>query len=235
MTFRERFPQFDEGPPVVLPSMLLCDFGRLADEVRGVEAAGVRALHLDVMDGHFVPNFTYGMTIVEAVRAATSLPLDAHLMIANPADHIDGFVDAGADSITIHAEAVDDPRPVLEKIRARGAGAGLAINPPTPLEAVADSLPLCDVALVMSVMPGYGGQAFNEVALDKLRTLRSQYGEQLLLEVDGGVNAETVGRCAEAGAHLLVVGSAIFRRPDRNYRAAVSELTSLAVSHDDES
>jgi ribulose-phosphate 3-epimerase len=218
------------APPVVLPSLLLCDFGRLADEVRAVEAAGARALHLDVMDGVFVPNITYGMPIVAAVRQATELPLDVHLMITNPADYVDQFAEAGADNVTIHAEAVDDPRPVLEQIRARDMSAGLAINPPTPLESIAAALPLCDVVLCMSVMPGFGAQQFDPQALDKLRALKAQRGDSLLLEVDGGVNAGTIGRCAAAGAQLMVVGAAIFRSPNHNYSAAIAELTQLAAA-----
>jgi len=227
---RRRFDDLRQPPPVVLPSLLLCDFGKLADEVRAVEAAGARALHLDVMDGNFVPNITYGMPIVEAVRRATELPLDVHLMVSRPQDYIDEFVDAGADGLTIHAEAVDDPRPVLEHIRRRGAYAGLAINPPTPLEQVADALPLCDMVLCMSVAPGFGNQKFNPVALDKLRTLRQQYGDRLLLEIDGGVNARTIAQCVAAGAQMLVAGAAIFRREGLDYADSLAELNALAVA-----
>jgi ribulose-phosphate 3-epimerase len=229
MPRRQCIDDLRQAPPVVLPSLLLCDFGNLAAEVRALEAAGARALHLDVMDGHFVPNLTYGMTIVEAVRQATDLPLEAHLMISRPADYVDAFIDAGADMVTIHAEAVDDPRPVLEQIRRRGAGAGLAINPPTSVESIAASLPLCDVVLAMSVMPGFGSQPFDPVALDKFRALRQQWGDSLLLEVDGGVNQKTVANCTGAGAQLLVVGSAIFRREGRSYAESIAELTQLAL------
>lgn len=229
MPSRRRFDDLRQPPPVILPSLLLCDFGNLAAEVRAVEAAGARALHLDVMDGNFVPNITYGMPIVEAVRRVTDLPIDVHLMIAKPADFVDEFIDAGADVVTIHAEAVEDPRPVLEQIRQRGAAASLAINPPTPLEAIAEALPLCDMVLVMSVMPGFGAQAFEPAALEKLRTLRKQYGEKLVLEVDGGVNADTIGRCAAAGAQMMVVGSAIFRRRDTPYATSMAELNKLAT------
>lgn len=225
---RRRFDDLRQLPPVVLPSLLLCDFGNLADEVRAVEAAGARALHLDVMDGNFVPNITYGMPIVEAVRRVTDLPLDVHMMVSRPADYIDAFVDAGADGLTIHAEAVDDPRPVLEHIRRRGAYAGLAINPPTPLESVADSLPLCDMVLCMSVAPGFGNQKFDPVALDKLRTLREQYGDKLLLEIDGGVNARTIADCTAAGAQMLVVGAAIFRHEGHSYAESIAGLNALA-------
>lgn len=214
--------------PAVLPSLLLCDFGNLEREIARLEAAGVRALHLDVMDGVFVPNLTYGPPIVKAIRRLTDLPLDVHLMIAEPGRHIEQFVDAGADVLTIHAEAVSDPIPVLERIRSLGVGAGLAINPGTPAVEVVGALELCDVMLVMSVMPGAGGQKFQEIALEKLRSLRDLVGEETLLEVDGGVNASTIPQCVAAGADLLVVGSAIFNNSD--YSASVRQLENLARS-----
>jgi len=216
------------APPVVLPSLLLCDFGNLEREVRALEAAGARGLHLDVMDGHFVPNLSYGMPLVAALRKLTDLPLDVHLMIANPEQYLSQFVDAGADLLTIHAEAVDDPRPLLEKIRSLGVGAGLAINPPTTVASIEAALPLCDLVLAMSVMPGFGGQAFDKVVLDKLRDLRTKVPEGVLLEVDGGVNASTIAACGAAGAQLLVAGSAIFRTPD--YQQSMADLTRLAYS-----
>jgi ribulose-phosphate 3-epimerase len=228
MTPRRRFDDLRQPPPVILPSLLLCDFGNLAAEVRAVEAAGARALHLDVMDGNFVPNITYGTPIVEAVRRVTDLPLDVHMMVARPDVYVDEFIDAGADIVTIHAEIEGDPRPVLERIRSRGAAACLALNPPTPLEQIAPALPYCDMVLVMSVMPGFGAQAFEPVALDKLRTLNEQYGDRLLLEVDGGVNASTIAACTAAGAHMLVVGSAIFRRTGVPYAQSMNELNDLA-------
>ncbi len=214
--------------PAVLPSMLLCDFANLQREVERVEAAGVAALHLDVMDGHFVPNLTYGMTIVEAVRGVTELPLDVHLMIEEPGEWVERYREAGADGMTIHCEAVDDPRPVLDHIRSLGAWAGLAINPGTPLSAIDKSLPYCDLILVMGVMPGFGGQAFDEIALAKLSVLRERDDVDALLEVDGGVNSQTVGACTEAGADLLVAGSAIFR--DGDYGAAIRKLQLAACS-----
>jgi ribulose-phosphate 3-epimerase len=228
MTPRRRFDDLRQPPPIILPSLLLCDFGNLAAEVRAVEAAGARALHLDVMDGNFVPNITYGTPIVEAVRRVTDLPLDVHMMVARPDVYVDEFIDAGADIVTIHAEIEGDPRPVLERIRSRGAAACLALNPPTPLEQIAPALPYCDMVLVMSVMPGFGAQAFEPVALDKLRTLNEQYGDRLLLEVDGGVNASTIAACTAAGAQMLVVGSAIFRRTGVPYAQSMNELNDLA-------
>jgi ribulose-phosphate 3-epimerase len=151
------------------------------------------------------------------------------MMVARPGDFIDDFIDAGADIVTIHIEAATDPRPVLEQIRSSGAAAGLALNPPTPLETIAPALPLCDMVLVMSVMPGFGAQKFEPVALDKLRTLHEQWGDRLLLEVDGGVNVNTIADCTSAGASMLVVGSAIFRRRDQSYDRSLEELTELGA------
>jgi ribulose-phosphate 3-epimerase len=220
--------EFRQAPPVVLPSLLLCDFGNLEREVREVEAAGARALHLDVMDGNFVPNITYGMPIIAAVRRATKLPLDVHLMISRPGDFIEEFVKAGASSLTIHVEAVDDPRPVLEKIRACDAVASLALNPPTPLDAIRPSLDYCDMVLCMSVMPGFGAQKFDPVALEKLRILKALKSD-VILEIDGGVNERTIAECTRAGAQMLVTGAAIFRR-EATYAESLSKLTQLGGS-----
>ncbi len=207
----------------------MCDYAHLQAEVDRLEAAGVSALHLDVMDGRFVPNLSYGLPLVEAFRKMTQLPLDVHLMISDPGEYVERFFEAGADGMTIHAEAVEDPRPVLEKIRNLGASAGLAINPPTPVSAIRNCLDACDLVLVMSVMPGFGGQAFDPRALEKLKELRSLADPDLLLEIDGGVHESTIGDCTAAGAQLLVVGSAIFKSGD--YSAAINNLTSLAGSH----
>jgi ribulose-phosphate 3-epimerase len=227
MSRRDCLNVLRKAAPGVLPSLLLCDFGNLEREVRRLEEAGAPALHLDVMDGHFVPNLTYGMPIVETVRRLTRLPVDVHLMIASPERYLSQFYDAGADVITIHREAVDDPRPVLEDIRNLGAGAGLALNPATPLEEIEPALDLCDLVLVMSVPAGFGGQSFHPVALEKLRRLRD-LAPHVLLEVDGGVNLSTVTDCAAAGAQLFVVGSAIFRHDD--YAVQVRRLTESAAA-----
>jgi ribulose-phosphate 3-epimerase len=162
------------GRPAVLPSLLQCDFGNLQSEIERLEAVGIRGFHLDVMDGHFVPNFTYGMPIVSAVRKLTQLPLDVHLMMSNPQDYIDQFAEAGADCLTIHAEIKADKAPLLERIRGLGLSTGLAINPATPVSEIDSLLDLCDLLLIMSVDAGFGGQAFNPVALDKLKRWRSQ-------------------------------------------------------------
>ncbi len=210
------------GKKVVLPSLLQCDFGNLEREIRTLEAAGVQALHLDVMDGHFVDNLTYGMPIVSAVRKLTSLPLDVHLMISEPQKYVGAFVEAGADIVTVHAEVVEDVRLALQTIRSGGAGVGLALNPGTGLKVLEALLPLCDLVLIMSVNAGHGGQAFNPVALEKLRSLRDQVSPDVLLEVDGGVNLSTIRNCSQAGASMFVVGSAIFGKSD--YAHAIAEL-----------
>lgn len=208
--------------------MLLCDFGNLAGEVERLSEAGAPALHLDVMDGHFVPNLTYGLTLVETFRRLTDLPLDVHLMISNPGNYIDHYVQAGADSITIHIEAVPQPGPILERIRSHGVLAGVALNPRTKLETIEPALEACDLVLVMSVEPGFGGQAFEPVALEKLKKLRERLPSDVLLEVDGGVNETTISQCAEAGAQLFVTGSAIFKHAD--YAASIERLVRLTRS-----
>lgn len=212
--------------PAVAPSLLLCDFACLEREIRRLEESDAPSLHLDVMDGHFVPNLTYGLPLVETVRRLTPLPVEVHLMIANPLVYAQRYHEAGADLVTIHREAVADPRAALECVRETGALAGMAINPATPVAAIENCLDLCDVVLVMSVEPGFGGQAFEPAALDKLRLLKSCIGGETLLEVDGGVNDQTIASCAQAGADLLVVGSAIFKHAD--YSQRVRELSRLA-------
>ena len=223
---RNRMAALRSNTPLLAPSLLMCDFAHLADEIQKLEAAGVRVLHLDVMDGTFVPNLTYGLPIVEAVRRVTRLPIEAHLMIARPERYASQFVAAGADGILFHVEAVDDPRPLLDALHRQGAAAGLAYNPDTPLASVLDYVDHCDAVLTMSVSPGFGGQAFNPVALDNLRTLRARVGDNVLLEIDGGVNETTIAACTEAGAQLCVVGSEIFKTSD--YSQTVDRLTRLA-------
>ncbi|MEM8679402.1 MAG: ribulose-phosphate 3-epimerase [Planctomycetota bacterium] len=223
-TPRARLHDLRRKAPTILPSLLLCDFGNLQSEVDQLTAAGVQGLHLDVMDGRFVPNLTYGMPIVAAFRRLTDMPLDVHLMIAHPEQYIDAFCDAGADGLTVHVETTEDLAGVLAKIRSRDVAAGVALNPDTPLEALAPAVGNCDLVLVMSVNAGFGGQAFDPRSLDKMRAVREQFGDEVILEVDGGVNAHTIAECGAAGAEFLVVGSAIFKADD--YAAAMDSLNS---------
>ena len=208
--------------PTILPSLLLCDFANLEKEVRLLEEAGVECLHLDVMDGNFVPNMSYGMPIVAALRKVTDLMLDVHLMIREPTTYAPQFVDSGADLITFHIEALPDPTGLLAQIRSQGVAAGLAINPSTDMGLVSPFVSECDLVLIMSVEAGFGGQTFNPIGLSRLSELRKTHGADLLLEVDGGVNETTVGQCTAHGADLLVVGSAIFRQAD--YCQAITRL-----------
>jgi len=209
--------------PTILPSLLQCDFGNLEREVASLTEAGVAGLHLDVMDGVFVPNFTYGITIVAALRKLTDLPLDVHLMMVNPEKYIDQFCEAGADVLTVHAEASEDLPAVLQQIKKHQVAAGVAVNPATPVSAIADSLPLADLALVMSVNAGFGGQSFIASVLEKYEQIRQlSGGDSVVLEIDGGINEGTIASATNAGAQLLVAGSAIFKHDD--YTAAIENL-----------
>lgn len=215
--------------PVVLPALLLCDFGHLAVEVERLEAAGAAALHLDVMDGRFVPQLTYGPIVVEAVRRAARVPIEVHLMIEEPERSLADYAKLGADIVTVHVEALADPRAALRAIADLGPRAHIAVSPGTPLERIEPCLDVCDGVLVMSVEPGYGGQRFDPVALEKLATLadlRARRGGSFLLGVDGGISTDTVGPVAAAGAELIVAGSAVIR--SRDYARAIAELESLA-------
>jgi len=227
MSRRANVCRLREAAPVILPSLLLCDFANLEREVRRLEEAGVRALHLDVMDGCLVPNITYGMPIVAALRRLTDLPLDVHLMIVNPDKYLEEFFEAGSDVMTIHIEAVEDPRPTLQRIRDLGAGAGVALNPATPLARIEDCLDLCDLVLTMSVPAGFGKQAFDARVLDKVRRLRELVSDRVMLEIDGGINESTARQCAQAGIEYFVVGSAIFGKQD--YGPVVRQLQELAA------
>ena len=207
---------------LVFPSLLACDFGDLRAEIDRAAGDGVLGVQWDVMDGHFVPNLTYGPPIVKSLRAGSELVFDAHLMMDNPAEHVDAFLDAGCDSVTVHVEAVPEPAALLEKIRSAGALAGLAFNPGTDPAILAPHLQGVDLVLAMSVQPGFGGQNFDRRALESLRRLRTMAPPETLLQVDGGVNADTIGPAREAGADLFVVGSAYFRAADR--KAALTDL-----------
>jgi len=215
--------------PVIEPSLLASDFAHLEQEIRRLESAGAQILHLDIMDGHFVPNISFGFPVIEAIRRSTRLPLDAHLMISEPGRYLERFREAGTDLLTIHVETVENPRPLLREIGRLGAVAGLTLNPSTPIEAVEPYLDDCDLVLVMSVAAGFGGQEFELQAIDRLRRLRSLGGNDLLLSVDGGINGETIGPCAEVGADMFVTGSALFAHHD--YRQVMEEFRSLALAH----
>ncbi len=200
----------------ISPSLLAADFARLADEAASV-ADVADWLHIDVMDAHFVPNLTVGLPVVAAVRKHAKLPLDCHLMIADPDRWAPEYVQAGAANVTIHAEAASAPVRTLRMIRAAGARAGLALNPGTAVEPYADLLPEIDMLLVMTVEPGFGGQPFLDLVLPKVaraRDLITRYGGEVWLQVDGGVSEETIGRCAEAGADVFVAGTAVFGAQD---------------------
>lgn len=216
-----------DAVPAILPSLLMCDFGDLRGEVEKLAEAGARVLHLDVMDGHFVPNLTYGMPIVAGLRRHTDMPLDVHLMISDPLAYAGQFVDAGADMVTFHVEAVQDPIEVAGRIRDLGVAVGIALNPETPVDSVMAAAAVCDMVLVMSVKAGFGGQAFNPIALQKLQQLRLSFPD-LLLEIDGGIHGQTIGQAHRAGCDLFVVGSAIFGQSD--YGRAINELRENLVT-----
>ncbi len=216
-------------PIRIAPSILSADFGRLAEEVRAVEAAGADVIHVDVMDGRFVPNITIGPLVVEAVRKVTKLPIDAHLMIVEPERYVEAFAKAGADLVSVHAEVSPHLHRTLQAIRAAGARPAVALNPSTPLSAVEWVLGDCEMVLLMTVNPGFGGQRYIEACTEKVRQLRAMAdarGQPLEIEVDGGIKAETVGRVAAAGANVFVAGTAVFGAPD--YRAAIAEIRRAA-------
>ncbi len=203
--------------PLLAPSLLSADFTRLAEALRFLEANAPCVVHVDVMDGRFVPNLTLGMPVVEALRRETTLPLDCHLMIVEPATYAEAFVRAGADWVSIHLEADPHIHRTLSAIRAAGAKAGVVLNPGTPVEALVDLVGDFDFVLLMSVNPGFGGQAFIPRVVDKVRrldALRTERGCPFAIQVDGGVSKANAGQLVSAGADLLVAGNAIFRAPD---------------------
>ncbi len=206
-----------EGRALVAPSLLAADFAALDRDIARMTVAGADLLHLDVMDGHFVPNLTFGPCVVQAVRRVADLPLDAHLMMTRPDQFIEPFIAAGADAVTIHVECEADISATLKQIGTLGARRGISLNPPAAVETIKPYLDGVDLVLVMTVMPGFGGQVFDPSGLDKIRelvALRAARGGDFLISVDGGINERTGALCRQAGADILVSGSWLFQAPD---------------------
>jgi len=213
----------------IAPSILSADFLKLGEEIKSAEAAGADMLHIDIMDGHFVPNITIGPAIVEAVRRITSLPLDVHLMIEEPDRYLGDFIKAGADYLTVHYEACIHLHRTVQSIKESGIKAGVSINPATPAWSLESILPDADIVLVMSVNPGFGGQKFIPSAIDKIRTLRKLINDRklsLLIEVDGGVKLDNAADILSAGADILVMGSAFFNSKD--YGTTIRQLREIS-------
>lgn len=214
----------------IAPSILSADFSRLGDEIAAVERGGATILHVDVMDGHFVPNLTVGLPVVKSIAHATELPIDAHLMISEPGRYAQQFVEAGANMVSVHVEADAHLHRTLASIKAAGAQAGIVLNPATPIESLSEALPFADYVLVMSVNPGFGGQKFIQTSVDKVRRLRRMIEERQLdtrIEIDGGIDLENIASVVAAGAEIIVAGSAIFGAGDPE--AAVRGLREATV------
>ena len=203
------------GTIEVVPSILSADFARLADEIAVVESAGVNMVHLDVMDGHFVPNITIGPPVIAMLRKCSSLVFDTHLMISEPGKYAERFIEAGADHITFHIEVADEPQRLIDKLHNLGCSAGICLNPETPVEAIEGVGPLCDMVLVMTVRPGFGGQEFMPEAAKKIARVREIVGPDVRIEVDGGIDPQTTPIVVSYGADTLVAGNAIFAKTDR--------------------
>ena len=203
------------GTIEIAPSILSADFAKLADEIAQVESAGVNMVHLDVMDGHFVPNITFGPPVIAKLRKYSDLVFDSHLMISEPAKYAKAFVEAGVDHITFHIEVADEPEKLIDKLHELGCSAGICLNPETPVEAIKAVAPLCDMVLVMTVHPGFGGQKFIPEAAKKIIQIREIVGPEIRIEVDGGIDHQTAPVVVSYGADTLVAGNAIFSKTDR--------------------
>ena len=201
----------------IAPSILSADFSRLGEQVEMLEEGGADYIHIDIMDGHFVPNLTFGPIVVKAIRDRTQLPFDVHLMMANPMDYIDDFVDAGADIITVHAEVLPHLHRAIQQIRQKGVKASVSLNPSTPLSVLDYVLEDLDMVLLMTVNPGFGGQQFIPAMMDKIKALRDKIDSMNLdvdIQVDGGISLDNINEVAQAGANVFVAGSAVFNAPD---------------------
>jgi len=203
------------GTIEVVPSVLSADFARLGDEIAEITSAGVNVVHLDVMDGHFVPNITIGPPVIAKLRKVSDLVFDTHLMISEPSKYAESFIKAGADHITFHIEVADDPLELIDRLHDLGCSAGICLNPETPVEAIASAAPLCAMVLVMTVHPGFGGQAFMPEAAKKVVQVREMVGSDIRVEVDGGIDPQTTPTVVSYGADTLVAGNAIFSKTDR--------------------
>jgi ribulose-phosphate 3-epimerase len=215
----------------IAPSILSADFSRLGEQVRETELGGADRIHVDVMDGHFVPNLSMGPIVVKGLRPVTKLPLEVHLMVTDPGKFIDFFLKAGADSIIVHHEVLPDPKPLINEVKSKGKKVGLTINPGTPVEVLEPYLDQIDLALLMTVWPGFGGQAFLPESPGRIRTLRNlieKRNPRCELEVDGGIDLRTARTAVESGANVLVAGTAVFGSPS-GARAAVGELLRTAT------
>ena len=214
------------GTIEVAPSILSADFARLADEIKQIESAGVKIVHLDIMDGHFVPNITMGPPVIAKLRKCSSLVFDCHLMITDPDKYAQPFVDAGVNHITFHIEVTDNPKQLIEKLHALGVTAGICVNPETPVDAIEKIAPLCDMILVMTVHPGFGAQKFMPEPAKKIAAIRKIVGPDIRIEVDGGIDPKTAPIVVSYGADTLVAGNAIFSKQDRV--AAIKAILSAA-------
>ena len=226
MTGRENMWRVMGSGPRIAPSLLACDFARVGEQIDAVVAAGADMLHVDIMDGHFVPNLSMGPGFVKSIRACTDCPLDVHVMVADPAYYIERFAEAGADSITFHIEATDEPAALVGRLHELGLGAGVTVKPGTGAGSLAPVIEMADLVLVMTVEPGYGGQAFIEGMLDKIAAVRGMLRPRQRLEVDGGIDPATARMCARNGADVFVAGVNVFRSPD--IAAAVKALRDAA-------